>query len=84
MGIDWKLFGARLNALDSITTGAVNLANSGFSEGMDENVRDHGFGINVRWNPNDFTSYIRALETQGHIQVLCTSTGLQKTLILGV
>ncbi len=70
MGIDWKLFGARLNALDSITTGAVNLANSGFSDGMAGHERDHGFGINARWNPNDFTSYIRALETQGHIQVL--------------
>lgn len=69
MGIDWKLFGARLNALSSFSTPLVTMANGGFSSAVDR-LTGQGFGIDIHWNPQDFTSYIQALETQGNVQVL--------------
>ena len=69
MGIDWTLFGAKLNALSSFTTPIVNLDNTGFSDPVNI-ATGQGFGVNIQWNPKDFTTYIQALETQGNVQVL--------------
>ncbi|WP_454782889.1 pilus (MSHA type) biogenesis protein MshL [Legionella sp. WA2022007384] len=59
MGIDWKIFGARLNALSNFPE--VDISQSSFPKAFD---------IDIHWNPQDFTSVIQALETQGNVQVL--------------
>ncbi|KTD53642.1 type II protein secretion LspD [Legionella santicrucis] len=59
MGIDWKLFGSRLNALSNFPE--VDITQSSFPKAFD---------IDIHWNPQDFTSVIQALETQGNVQVL--------------
>lgn len=59
MGIDWKLFGASLNALSNFPE--VDIQQADFP---------NAFSVDVHWNPKDFTSVIQALETQGNIQVL--------------
>ena len=59
MGIDWKIFGARLNAL------------SNFPEAHIEKIEfPDAFKIGIKWIPQDFTTTIQALETQGNVQVL--------------
>jgi MSHA biogenesis protein MshL len=59
MGIDWRLFGARLNGL------------SNFPEvGITQAKFPNAFNVDIHWNPRDFTSVIQALETQGNVQVL--------------
>jgi MSHA biogenesis protein MshL len=59
MGIDWKILGAQLNAINDFP-------------GTNINLRDFpdAFTINIKWKPGDFESTIRALETQGNVQVL--------------
>lgn len=69
MGIDWTLFGARLNALSSFKTPLGALDNAGFSSTIDR-ATGQGFAVDIHWNPQNFTSYIQALETQGNVQVL--------------
>lgn len=59
MGIDWKLFGARLNALSNFPE--VDISQSTFPKAFD---------VDIHWDPKDFTSVIQALETQGNVQVL--------------
>ncbi|AUH71961.1 pilus (MSHA type) biogenesis protein MshL [Legionella sainthelensi] len=59
MGIDWKLFGTRLNALSNFPE--VDISQASFPKAFD---------IDIHWNPQDFTSVIQALETQGNVQVL--------------
>jgi MSHA biogenesis protein MshL len=59
MGINWKLFGASLNALSDFPE--VDIAQANFPD---------AFKGDVQWNPKDFTSVIKALETQGNVQVL--------------
>ncbi len=59
MGIDWRLFGARLNALSNFPN--VGIMQSAFPD---------AYRVDVHWNPQDFTSVIQALETQGNVQVL--------------
>ncbi|EHL30652.1 hypothetical protein LDG_7423 [Legionella drancourtii LLAP12] len=59
MGINWKLFGASLNALSNFPE--VDIAQADFPSAFD---------VDVHWNPKDFTSVIQALETQGNVQVL--------------
>jgi MSHA biogenesis protein MshL len=61
MGINWKLFGASLNALSDFSAAGVNITPAAFPD---------AFQIDVHWNPQDFTSVIKALETQGIVQVL--------------
>lgn len=61
MGINWKLFGARLNALSDFPEVGVNINQQDFPK---------AYNVNVQWNPQDFTSVIQALETQGNVQVL--------------
>lgn len=61
MGIDWKLFGARLNALSDFQEPLVDITKAAFPD---------AFKVNVQWNPQDFTSVIQVLETQGNVQVL--------------
>jgi len=58
MGIDWKLFGANLNALRAFPGTRLNL----------EDFPD-AFSITAKFN-QDFTATIRALELQGNVQVL--------------
>lgn len=59
MGIDWKLFGANLNAIRSFP-------------GTDLKLEDFpdAFSITAKFHPEDFTATLRALELQGNIQVL--------------
>lgn len=59
MGIDWKLFGANLNAIRSFP-------------GTDLKIEDFpdAFSITAKFHPEDFTATLRALELQGNIQVL--------------
>lgn len=59
MGIDWRIFGARLNALSDFRD--VDITNRTFPD---------AFNIAVKWNPADFTTTIRALTEQGNVQVL--------------
>ncbi len=59
MGINWKLFGASLNALSDFPE--VDIAQAAFPSAFD---------VDVHWNPKDFTSVIQALETQGNVQIL--------------
>ncbi len=59
MGIDWKIFGANLNALNTFPR--ANIATSEFPP---------AFQVNISWNPESFTTTMQALETQGNIQVL--------------
>lgn len=61
MGINWKLFGATLNALSNFPEEFVNISQAAFP---------NAFQVDVHWNPKDFTSVIQALETQGNVQVL--------------
>lgn len=58
MGIDWKIFGARLNALTDFP--GTNISQSQFPD---------AFRIDIKWN-DSFETTIQALETQGNIQVL--------------
>ncbi|MBL7480963.1 pilus (MSHA type) biogenesis protein MshL [Legionella bononiensis] len=69
MGIDWKLFGAKLNALSNFTGTNVDIPNADFSSAAIR-AAGQGFGIDIHWNPRDFTTYIQALELQGNVQVL--------------
>ena len=59
MGIDWKLFGANLQAIRTFP-------------GTDLRLEDFpdAFSINAKFHPEDFTATLRALELQGNIQVL--------------
>lgn len=59
MGIDWKIFGAQLNAINDFPGTNISL----------EDFPD-AFQINIKWRPGDFETTIRALETQGNVQVL--------------
>lgn len=61
MGINWKLFGATLNSLSNFTQANVNISQDGFPD---------AYMVDIHWNPQDFTSVIKALETQGNVQVL--------------
>jgi MSHA biogenesis protein MshL len=58
MGIDWRIFGARLNALSNFPE--ANILQSQFPD---------AFKITINWN-TDFSTTIQALETQGNVQVL--------------
>ena len=58
MGIDWKIFGARLNALSNFP--GTNIKQDEFPD---------AFKIAIKWQQN-FTTTIQALETQGNVQVL--------------
>lgn len=59
MGIDWKLFGANLNALRSFP-------------GSDLKLDDFppAFRVKAMFIPEDFTATLQALELQGNVQVL--------------
>ena len=59
MGIDWKIFGAELNGINSFPQTDINL-----------DTFPDAFSANIKWNPQDFTTTIRALGTQGNVQVL--------------
>lgn len=59
MGIDWKIFGARLNALNTFPRAQI-----------DQSEFPPAFQVNVKWDPESFTTTMQALETQGNIQVL--------------
>ena len=59
MGIDWKIFGAQLNALSDFPGTDIN--NAEFPD---------AFNIKIKWKPNTFETTIRALETQGNVQIL--------------
>lgn len=58
MGIDWKLFGAHLNAINDFP--ASNISQQAFPD---------AFNIDFSWNKN-FSTTIRALSEQGNVQVL--------------
>ncbi|KTC64617.1 type IV pilus (Tfp) assembly protein PilQ (plasmid) [Legionella adelaidensis] len=58
MGIDWKIFGANLNAIRSFP--GTDIKNEDFPD---------AFTIGIKW-ATDFTTTIRALELQGNVQVL--------------
>ena len=60
MGIDWRLFGARLNALSNFTRAGVDISPETFPD---------AFKIDINWNQS-FETTIQALETQGNVQVL--------------
>lgn len=59
MGIDWRLFGANLRSLSTFPNS--NITDANFAD---------AYNINIRWNPTNFTTTIRALSEQGNIQVL--------------
>lgn len=59
MGIDWKLFGAHLNALKDFP--GTDIRNVDFP---------NAFSITATFVPQDFTMTLRALELQGNVQVL--------------
>ncbi len=59
MGIDWKLFGANLQAIRTFPGTDLKL----------EEFPD-AFSITAKFHPEDFTATLRALELQGNIQVL--------------
>lgn len=61
MGINWKLFGATLSSADLL--GALSLVNV-------EDFSVDTYKIDINWSPKDFTTTIKALETQGNVQVL--------------
>lgn len=73
MGIDWKIFGAQLNALTDFPE--ANILQEDFPA---------AFRININWN-KDFSTLIQALETQGNVQVLSSprvaTMNNQKSLI---
>lgn len=58
LGIDWRLFGAKLNAITDFPGTDISLVD--FPDAFD---------IKIQW-AKEFTTTIRALETQGNIQVL--------------
>lgn len=58
-GIDWTIYGARLNALSTFP--GTTITAEGFVD---------AFQALIKWRPNDFETTIRALETQGNVQVL--------------
>lgn len=58
MGIDWKIFGASLNAINTFPGTPITL----------DDFPD-AFSITAKFN-KDFTATIRALELQGNVQVL--------------
>ncbi|WP_165481142.1 pilus (MSHA type) biogenesis protein MshL [Legionella impletisoli] len=60
MGIDWKIFGAQLNALSNFTEAGADITQDEFPD---------AFKIDIKWNTS-FTTTIQALETQGNVQVL--------------
>ncbi|ETO92187.1 pilus (MSHA type) biogenesis protein MshL [Legionella oakridgensis] len=60
MGIDWKIFGARLNALSDFVGTGVDINQDEFPD---------AFKIDIKWNQS-FQTTIQALETQGNVQVL--------------
>jgi len=59
MGIDWKIFGAALNAINTFPGTDINL-----------DTFPDAYQIAVKFNPENFTATIRALEDQGNVQVL--------------
>lgn len=59
MGIDWKIFGATLNAYSNFDQ--VNIAKDKWP---------NAFQVGIQWNPESFTTTITALEQQGNVQVL--------------
>jgi MSHA biogenesis protein MshL len=73
MGIDWKIYGAELNALSNFPQ--ARILQSEFPD---------AFRIKINWN-KDFTTLIQALETQGNVQVLSSprvaTMNNQKSLI---
>lgn len=58
MGIDWRIFGATLNAINNFPGTDIKL----------DDFPD-AFQIEINWNQS-FQTTIRALETQGNVQVL--------------
>lgn len=59
MGIDWKIFGGELNSLSNFPQ--VDITQITFPK---------AYQANIKWNPQDFTTFIQALEMQGNVQVL--------------
>ena len=59
MGIDWKIFGANLNALNTFP--GTTIDQSQFSD---------AFTAQINWVSGDFETTIQALSTQGNVQVL--------------
>lgn len=60
MGIDWKIFGAQLNALSNFEAAGVDISPDKFPD---------AFKVDINWNTS-FQTTIQALETQGNVQVL--------------
>jgi MSHA biogenesis protein MshL len=58
MGIDWRLFGAQLNSIGTFPNTDIRL----------DDFPD-AFSVDIKWN-TDFRTTIRALESQGNVQVL--------------
>jgi MSHA biogenesis protein MshL len=61
MGIDWKLFGASIDSISNFPEKFVEINQAEFP---------NAYRANIKWNPQDFTSVIQVLETQGNVQVL--------------
>ncbi len=59
MGIDWRLFGSKINSLTNFPAVGINQAEF-----------PNAYQADIHWNPQDFTSVIQVLETQGNVQVL--------------
>lgn len=59
MGIDWKIFGANLNALNDFPN--TEIAQQNFAS---------AYNIDFNWNITNFTSTLQALSEQGNVQVL--------------
>ena len=62
-GIDWKILGADLNALDEKRQPFPGT-------NIDNTLFPIAFTALIKWHPETFTSKIRALETQGNVQLL--------------
>lgn len=59
MGIDWKIFGANLRALNDFPNTEISQQNFPSS-----------YNIDFNWNIQNFTSTLQALSEQGNVQVL--------------
>ncbi len=56
MGIDWKIFGANLNSIQS--------------SALTNQIFPTNYKADFHWNINNFTSTVQALSEQGNVQVL--------------
>lgn len=63
-GIDWRIFGATLNALADTQPFPGSVLSA-----VDNSTFPDAFQAVIKWN-TDFSTTIRALETQGNVQVL--------------